>query len=206
MSATRRHRRLSFAILLIVITTFVAAGRYAGTALIETRPLESPDAILVLASHEWERIPAAAELGARHPEADLLLTRPRVVTEQNCHRCSEREAWLQSIGVPAGRIRVLARRVANTRDEALAALPYCRLEGVRRLLIVTSPYHTRRALATFAHVFEGSGVQIGIAAATQYSAARPTRWWASAYDRWYVRYEWSALVFYLARYGIIPTP
>jgi uncharacterized SAM-binding protein YcdF (DUF218 family) len=200
--ATRRHRRFSFVVLLLALGAFLVAGRHAGEALVLSRPVDAPDAILVLASHEWERIPAAAEQALRAPSAILLLTRPRIVTVYNCHRCGEREEWLQALGVPAARIRLLARTVGNTRDEALAALPYCRLEGVRRLLVVTSPYHTRRALATFRHVFEGSGVEIGIEASTAHSAARPDRWWATPYDRWYVRYEWSARLFYFVRYGI----
>ena len=203
MNATRSHRRLLLALLILALAA-VVAGRLGGTALIATRPLDDPGAIIVLASHEWERIPAAAELAARYPEATVLLTRPRFVTEHNCHRCAEREAWLEALGVPAERIRVLAQTVSNTRDEALAALPYCRLEGVRRLLLVTSPYHTRRALATFSGVFADSGVQIGIIPASTHSAARPERWWTSAYDRWYVRYEWSAVAFYFIRYGIVP--
>ena len=62
-----------------------------------------------------------------------------------------------------------------------------------------------RLLPTFTDVFEGSGVEIGVEPSLPHSAARPERWWAAAYDRWYVRYEWSALAFYLVRYGIIPT-
>jgi uncharacterized SAM-binding protein YcdF (DUF218 family) len=198
----RRHRRLSFVLLLLAVGSCLFTARYAGSALVVSRPLDRPDAILVLGSHEWERIPAAAEHATRAPSATVLLTRPRIVSEDNCHRCSERQEWLQALGVPPERIRLLARTVNNTRDEALAALPYCRLEGVRRLLVVTSPYHTRRALATFTHVFEGSGVEIGIEASSTYSTARPDRWWATPYDRWYVRYEWTARLFYLVRHGI----
>lgn len=204
MIARRRRLRFSLAVLLVVLGTIVVAGRYAGTALLRSRPIDQPDAILVLASREWERIPVAAEHALREPAAIVLLTRPRFVTEHNCHRCAEREDWLQQLGVPAERIRLLAQAVGNTRDEALAALPYCRLEGVRRLLVVTSPYHTRRALATFTHVFEGSGIEIGVESAAAYSEAQPDHWWRAPYDRWYVRYEWSALAFYLVRYGIIP--
>ena len=202
MSALRGHRHLSHAILFIALGTVLVAGRYAGTSLVESRPLDRPDAIVILASHEWERIPAAAEHARREPSATVLLTRPRIVTEDNCHRCGDREEWLQALGVPADRIRLLARSVSNTREEALAALPYCRLEGVRRLLVVTSPYHTRRALATFTHVFAGSGVEIGVETSARHSAARPDRWWAAPYDRWYVRYEWRARLFYFVRYGI----
>lgn len=204
-SITQRH---SFAALLAVIVlagTLLVAGRHAGSALVVSRDVADPDAILVLGSHEWERLPAAAERARRSPEALVLLSVPRVITEQNCHRCTERGDWLVTLGVDATRLRLLPRSVTNTRDEARAALMFAQQHRVQRLLVVTSPYHTRRALATFDAVFNGSGVAIGVTSSSDLSAARPERWWRSPYDRWYVRYEWSAIAFYLMRYGIIPT-
>lgn len=168
------------------------------------RDVSDPEAILVLASHEWERLPQAAARARQTDTATILLTMPRVVTEVNCHRCAERGEWLAHLGVEPGRIAVLPRRGENTRDEAHAALEFCRQQGVKRLLVVTSPYHSRRALATFDHVFEGSGIQLGVQPSSGYSSAVPERWWSAAYDRWYVRYEWSAVVFYFVRYGIAP--
>ena len=70
--------------------------------------------------------------------------------------------------------------------------------------ITQPPYHARRALATFEHVFDGSGRSIGMEPAVRYSPARPRRWWMHGYDRAYVRYEWSAIVWYALRYGVVP--
>jgi hypothetical protein len=67
---------------------------------------------------------------------------------------------------------------------------------------VTSPYHTRRALATFQHVFDGTGVAVGIEGAHDTSPARPAQWLFAPYDRAYVAYEWEAIVYYRWKYGV----
>jgi uncharacterized SAM-binding protein YcdF (DUF218 family) len=74
--------------------------------------------------------------------------------------------------------------------------------NLRSLLVVTSPYHTRRSLSTFRAVFDRSGVTVGIAPASATSPARPECWWLSAYDRAYVRYEWAAILYYAVRHGV----
>ena len=91
-------------------------------------------------------------------------------------------------------------------DEAEAFRDWAREHHARSVVVVTSPYHTRRALATFTDVFDGSGIAIGVEPSLTHSPARPDRWWAAAYDRWYVRYEWTAIAYYAIRYGIIAWP
>lgn len=174
----------------------------AGEALVLARHVGNPDAIVMLASHEWERLPEAAALARSYPQATVLLTEPREITEHNCHRCGERVAWLAAEGVDGSRIVVLPRRVVNTRDEALSAREYAAAHGVRRLAVVTSPYHTRRALATFDHAFAGTCTAIGVVPASDRSPARPRRWWWHLYDMSYVAYEWAALLEYRLRYGV----
>lgn len=173
---------------------------HAGTALIVERHVGQPDAIIMLASHEWERLPAAAALARRHRHAVVLLTVPIVVTEYNCHLCGERVEWLAQEGVDPGRVRVL-RGAMTTHGEAMAALRQARLEPFDRLVVVTSPYHTRRALATFSKVFENTGIAIGVTPASP-AQGRPRRWWLDPYDRHYVRYEWAALLTYRMKYGV----
>src|SRR5687768_7294959 len=138
------------------------AGRSCGTFLVVEKTVERPDAILSLASHEWERLPEAARLAAQNPDARVLLTLPPLISDVNCHDCSHRLAHLARMGVAADRVTVLPLKISGTYGEALVALPFVRKAGIHRLLIVTSPYHTRRALATFQKVFAGSGTEIGI--------------------------------------------
>jgi hypothetical protein len=82
---------------------------HAGTALVVERDVGPPDAIIMLASHEWERLPAAAALARRHRGAIVMLTFPVVVTVYNCHMCGERAERLVEEGVERKRIRYLPR-------------------------------------------------------------------------------------------------
>ena len=166
----------------------------AGTALTVSVPLDNPDVILVLGSHEWERLPAAADHARRSVNALVFLSQPRVPSIYNCHDCAHRADRLVAAGVPRERIVMLPTLVSNTRDEAAAARTECGRRGLHRLLVVTSPYHTRRAWWTFRGAFAGSGVTLGIAPADRYSPARPALWWTAPYDRAYVSYEWAALI------------
>jgi uncharacterized SAM-binding protein YcdF (DUF218 family) len=187
---------------LVLLASIVALSR-AGTLLVVSRPLRPPDAVLSLASHEWERLPAAAQLASATPSSIVLLTLPQPTTAFNCHDCNGRVGRLKRLGVDERRVRILPLTSPGTFGEALAALAFVRQGHVKRLVIVTTPYHTRRALATFQSVFEGSGVEIGIEPASVSSAARPDRWWATPYDRWYVAYEWAAIVYYAIRYNVV---
>jgi uncharacterized SAM-binding protein YcdF (DUF218 family) len=92
----------------------------------------------------------------------------------------------------------------GTRGEAESRARLDEGLGARRILVVTSPYHTRRALATFDAVLAPGGVRVGIVPASATSPAQPDRWWGAAYDRAYVRYEWAGIVYYLFRFGIDP--
>lgn len=60
-------------------------------------------------------------------------------------------AWLQRWGLPRGELLRLPL-CRNTRDEALAAATLATERGWKRIVLVTSAYHLRRAEATFRHV------------------------------------------------------
>ena len=189
-----------------VLAAVLAAASWslsaAGAALVVFRPLEHPDAIIILASHEWERLPQGAAVAREHASAAVLLTEPAVVTDSNCHRCAERTRWLVDHGLTPQRIHTLPERVNNTHDEALAARSYAEQHAIRHLAIVTSPYHTRRALTTFRTVFGGLPIELGVYPACSYSPARPGAWWTAAYDRAYVVYEWAASLQYRLKFGV----
>jgi uncharacterized SAM-binding protein YcdF (DUF218 family) len=184
---------------------FLAAGVFhAGNLLVLTRTLEHPDAILSLASHEWERLPATAKLARENPEALVILTLPQPATIYNCHDCGGRLERLKRLGISPERVRLIPLTSPGTYGEALAALAFARRTPIQRLVVVTSPYHTRRSLAAFRSVFDGSQVTIGIEPTIDWSPARPARWWATPYDRAYVAYEWAGTLYYALRYRVFP--
>ena len=98
-------------------------------------------------------------------------------------------------------MRVLPLSLDNTYGEAGAVRDYARATGTRSIVVVTSPYHTRRAWAVF-RALSADGIRVGIVPAVKHSPASPHRWWASPYDRAYVFYEWSALASYAVRYRV----
>jgi uncharacterized SAM-binding protein YcdF (DUF218 family) len=201
--AGRRSKRAALLLATLLLIVAIWASLDAGRALVVLKDVGAPDVIVMLGSHEWERLPAAAEEARRFSSSKVLLTMPVRVTRFNCHLCSERPAWLQHEGVQADRIiELTANPTTDTYDEALAVRAYASSHPIRRLLVVTSPYHCRRSLHVFEQVMRGTGVEVGVKPASAYSIADPDRWWRHPYDRWYVAYEWAANVEYRFKYGI----
>lgn len=201
---TTARRRVSIRALVVLVAAgaVIATGlAFAGTLLVVSRPLE-PDAIVSLASHEWERLPLTTSLALQYPAAIVLLTQPQKMSVNNCYHCAERVAQLRTAGIAANRINVLPLNAPGTYGEALAFRDYLQTSPVAKVLIVTSPYHTRRALAIFRTVLAGRNIDVGVIPASAYSPARPRWWWLSPYDLWYVSYEWAATGYYFAKYGV----
>ena len=193
-------RGLLFGAVAVVLAWTLVAGSW----LVVSVPLDDPDVIVSLASHEWERLPEAARAAKKYPDAIVLLTKPDHVTVYNCHDCEHRVDRLVSLGLPRERVLVRLLDVPGTFGEALLVRDFMMAAGRHRVLVVTSPYHTRRTLGILRHVFAGTAVLFGVIPANQFSQARPPVWWMSGYDRFYVAYEWAALVYYVARYGVMP--
>lgn len=112
---------------------------------------------------------------------------------------------LQNAGVPAGKIETLPQVVASTHDEALLMRRYMEANKLRSLLVVTSSYHTRRALWAFRRVFAESNVAVGIDAATaeEGDAQSPSAWswWLTRHGWRSVALEYPKFVYYQLRYG-----
>jgi len=198
----RRFRWLIGGALIVIGLVVVVMAHRAGTALIRSENMLDPDVIVMLASHEWERLPVAARLARRYETARLLLTQPPIVTRANCQDCGRRVERLAKLGVSERRIVILPLVEGDTYGEAMAARRFMREQGLKRIVVVTSPYHTRRALATFRRVLGPDGVSVGITPAFPESPAAPMRWWLHSYDRWYVTYEWLALVSYRFQHSV----
>lgn len=198
----RGARWLIAALLVLLGSTGLYGAALAGEWLVITADVGPPDGIVVLASHEWERLPAAAQLAQQYSGAQVLLTLPGTVNEVTCSRCGQREWSLIAMGVSSERITMMTMTSSNTFQEAASVREHAEAVGLRRLVVVTSPYHTRRALATFRHVFRGTSILVGVHPATAHSRADPRSWWRESGDRDYVRYEIAASIAYWFRYRI----
>ena len=186
----------------------------AARALITGAHLDRADAILVLAnaSAYAERSQKAARLWGEGRAPRVVLTDEglRSIWSNELQRnliISERAAdELQRAGVPRERIEVLPGTVGSTYEEAVRSLDYATRRGLRSILVVTSAYHSRRALWTFRHVFRGSGIEVGLeAGAPGGQSPGPATWWFRPSGWKTVALEYPKLIYYRLRYRALET-
>jgi len=149
--------------------------RLAGELWVVNEPAVQSDVILVLGDDNYagDRAAHAAELY----RAGLA---PQVVASGRFLRpyagiAEMIEHDLESHGVPAASIVKFSHRAANTREEAEALDELVTSRGWRRVLLVTSDYHARRARFIFSRVLPpGVTVRVSAAHDTEFD---PSHWW-----------------------------
>ncbi len=119
------------------------------------------DAVLVLASRVQKDGDPTAAASSRLLHALELLRQdqaPRLMVTEVAPPAPSSRALAQRMMAGLGIVRdvVAVGPVATTRDEAVRAAALCRERGWRRLLVVTSPTHSRRACGAVER--EGVGV------------------------------------------------
>jgi uncharacterized SAM-binding protein YcdF (DUF218 family) len=113
----------------------------------------------------------------------VALTLPRDGVPEEVWRLSgeptpqERAARvLRRRGVPEAAIVRLDRMVENTREELRVDVDYARAHGFRRVIVVSSPYHTRRIRVIWSRF---AGDVPAVVRVTRYEPVDPARWWRS---------------------------
>ncbi|HET8783591.1 MAG TPA: YdcF family protein, partial [Pyrinomonadaceae bacterium] len=150
-------------VVVVVIVAWMLVASLAPRALVLSAPLASADAIVVLsgASAYVERTRKAAELYREGRAPLVLLTDDNTrggwssAKQTNPFFVERAKEELINAGVPADRIRVVPGVAFSTRGEAILLKEYAEEERFRSVLIVTSSYHSRRALRTMEQVFAG---------------------------------------------------
>ncbi|HEX7956492.1 MAG TPA: YdcF family protein [Pyrinomonadaceae bacterium] len=191
---------------LVALAAWAFAARAAAEALVVSEELARADALVVLAGSDAyvERAERAAELyrAGRAPRVYVTDDGQRGGWSQELQRnpsFAERAVWeLERGGVPRASIEVLPPPVQSTHDEARLVRDCARRRGLRSLLLVTSGYHTRRALWTFRKEFGGDGVAVGVAAARQRPG--PGGWWLSPRGWRVVAGEYVKMLYYRWQY------
>lgn len=156
---------------------------------------EHSDVIVVLAG-ETDRRPAyALELLDRGYARRMVLNVPVAARLYNLSEVQLAEQYVRSLP-ESGSIDICPVVGLSTRDEAHDVEKCLTHEPGARVLIVTSDFHTRRALSIFRHEIPGRTFSIaGARDETQFG----TRWWAhrqwakTCLDEW-LRWIWWSLV------------
>ncbi len=167
----------------VLILTIFALSRL-GSFLVVEDPLEKADAIFVLGGTRYERPLEAVELF----KADWA---PRITLMRQISDSGEVE--LMKRGVPyrrevdeqvevLGRLGVAAAAITvlneanSTAEEADALHEIATRERWRRVIVVTSKQHTRRARLVMRRRMAGTGVDV-VVRASRFDQADVERWW-----------------------------
>ena len=138
--------------------------------LIVKSDLPVADAIVVLSGSSTyiERAAWAARQYRAGRAPVVILTDDKLISGWN--KAEERNPYfyelaareLQNRGVPGERILVISEAALGTYDESLNICEFARAHRLGKLLIVTSGYHSRRALWSIRHACPGYELETGV--------------------------------------------
>ena len=182
---------------LIILVVIVGAGFLAaalgypvlpriGEWLEVSTPIEPVDLIVALGG-DRRREEKAAELARLGLASHVLFTGADV-----------RDRDYECEGVPRQMVAGSAAPAFTTWDEAAAVLGVMKKHGWKSVMIVTSPFHSRRALWTFRRLLAGTATDV-LYAPAPYGGFQMKSWWKSHMGVKCVVTEYAGLVYYWAR-------
>ena len=190
-----------FILIVIALALLVVAGRllmpFMGRRLIRSDSLVRSDLIVVLGSYRLERTLEAGMLYRQGWAPRIFLLRPPDLMRDTLRRqfgihvpvfLDVQKDVLAQMGVPNAAVVTSSRTPDGTRDEARAVADYVRANAYRRIIVVTSPYHTRRAGSSFEDAAKGSFEVV--VHPDKYEPVDPSRWWVRFPDRYEVVNEY----------------
>lgn len=205
-----KRRRLVLLIALLTAVVLWPIIAWAGARLLIVKSeLASADAIVVMSGSATyrERAEWAAMLYREGRAPIVILTNDSLKSgwdkeeQRNPYFYELAARELEQHGVPESRIQVVPDIALGTYEESLGLRDYASAHQLKRLLIVTSAYHTRRTLWSLRHACEGSGIQIGIdSPAPGWQTPAPSRWWWRRWGWKVVAGEYVKLIYYWMRY------
>ena len=151
---------------LIVLLLILAAGLYfllrgAGAYLIYMDDLESADVIVVLSGGTESRMSEALDL-YNEDYADIIVLTETGEQAEGLDYLNSFDMRIQLLnnGVPGGNIIITDLTVNTTLDEAVAVRDLMLNRQYKSAIVVTDPYHTRRAKLIFNQVFADEDIKI----------------------------------------------
>ena len=181
-----RGLRQRLFLIALVLGIWVLVAWLAARFLVVSTPLAKADAIVVMSGSAVykERTQQAAEYYRQGLASRIVLTNDNLRGEWSSAEQRNPFFWerarnnLLLLGVPAESIEVIAQPVASTYEEAQVLRDYAVAHQLRSLLVVTSAYHSRRALWTLDRVFAGTGIQISLQSIETGEQTPPAlTWW-----------------------------
>jgi hypothetical protein len=194
MNAGRTRKRRWFAAAASVIGLIAAVALSAGRMLVVDEPRPS-DVILVLAGETDRRPELALQLLAQGYARRVVVDVPEEARVFGFTEVQLAEKYFQEKPQAASLI-VCPIRGLSTKDESHDAARCLARERARTVLLVTSDFHTRRALSVFLHEIPGLGFSV---AAVRDDRQFGIRWWSRrqwakiCLDEWMRLFWWKVV-------------
>ncbi|MDR3574001.1 MAG: YdcF family protein [Anaerolineaceae bacterium] len=170
-----------------------------GGFLIVSDPLVKSDAVLVLSGGgDLDRLQEAVKIyKAKYAPLLILTETGETVPSLNTPYSAVVREDAMGMGVAPGDITITDRTVSSTYEEARVTYKLLLKNGMKSVIVVTDPFHSRRAQVIFDDVFKSSDIKVTIhpVSADWY---RASTWWMSSSGRLDTLLEYSKLVGYLA--------
>lgn len=180
-----------------LIVAIVAALLFAVTSgsFLVVNDLQQADTIVVLAGETHKRPTRGMQLLAQNSAGKMLLNVPAGEVIYDRSQIDIARDYVQASPYRQS-VQICAIYGLSTKTEAQDVARCLQNSGVRRLLLVTSDYHSRRARSIFQHELEGYEVFVTPASDPQQFG---TAWWQhrqwakTNFDEW-LRLIWWELV------------
>ncbi len=153
--------------------------RGAGAFLIVSDRIKKSDAVVVLGGGDQQRVKQAVQLVMDKQGDYLLITEPgEVKPGQGMGSQAVRTEAIED-GLSPYAILITEGISRSTYDELRSVLAFMQQRNFKSVIVVTDPYHTRRARIIFQDTFRGSGLSARIYP-VQHSWYRSNTWFLSA--------------------------
>ena len=190
---TRRNKRFWIAAAVLGAVILAGFAVTAGRVLVVDSP-ERSDVIVVLAGETDRRPARALELLDQGYARRVVLNVPADARIYQFTQVALAQQYIQHLPQAAS-VAICPIEGLSTQDEAHDVEKCLAHEESSRILIVTSDFHTRRALSTFRHEIPGKSFSV---AAARDDTQFGTRWWTRR--QWAKTYvdEWLRLLWWTA--------
>jgi uncharacterized SAM-binding protein YcdF (DUF218 family) len=174
---------LVLAIVLLLIFRKPLLTGYAGLFSVQTAN-KGADAIVCLSGGKVTRVPETLRLWNQGYASSIYLTDEKKPNKEFSKLESGNLKFAQSVArkmelnATWQTIPSLGDGATSTFDEAEDVLAYAKQKDWKRIIIVTDEFHTRRARYAFEKIFDGSGIEVESAGATN-EIFSDDDWWES---------------------------
>jgi len=182
----------------LVVAVMCLPLQWLLAGLIVHKPLARSEAIVLMGGGFKERAPVAAMLYRDGYAPLVILANDGVFSawstkyNRNLYQVEWAEEELIKLGVPCDSIVKLPFYGSASMFDALAVKRYLFRSGLKKIILVTSDYHTRRTLWTFRHALKEYTTEITIFPAKSFGVTTRN-----------LALEYIKFGYYLLRYGIL---